>query len=179
MGQISVPVSGPVYLDTNAVIYFVERIEPFRTASLPLWSALNAGQLLAVTSELTLLEVLVKPFRDGNSALATLYRNVLLSGGGIRCAPVRRKVLEAAARIRADHGLKTPDAIHAATAQDAGCVLFVTNDGGFRRVPGLSVRGAFRSCRGALSNRSKCLCTWTRRLVSRPSAPATAVRRRW
>ena len=33
--------------------------------------------------------------------------------------------------------LKTPDAIHAATALLAGCALFVTNDRGFKRVPGL------------------------------------------
>jgi predicted nucleic acid-binding protein len=41
--------------------------------------------------------------------------------------------------LRANHNLKTPDAIHAATALAAGCVLFVTNDAGFRCVPGLPV----------------------------------------
>src|SRR5947207_3243560 len=100
MGQVSVPASGPVYLDTNAVIYFVERIEPFRTASLPLWTAINGGRLTAVTSELTLLEVLVKPLREGKSALTALYRNVLLGGGGMRCTAISRKLLESAARLR-------------------------------------------------------------------------------
>jgi predicted nucleic acid-binding protein len=33
--------------------------------------------------------------------------------------------------------LKTPDAIHLATAQNAGCALFVTNDGGFRGLAAL------------------------------------------
>jgi hypothetical protein len=46
MGQIVHPASGPVYVDTNAVIYAVEQIEPYRTASAPLWEALNAGSLL-------------------------------------------------------------------------------------------------------------------------------------
>ena len=43
-----------------------------------------------------------------------------------------------AARLRAIiPGLKTPDAIHAATALIHGCVMFVTNDTVFRRVPNL------------------------------------------
>jgi len=47
--------------------------------------------------------------------------------------------LEIAADLRATTRLKTPDAIHAATALDAGCALFVTNDPAFRRVPRLNV----------------------------------------
>jgi predicted nucleic acid-binding protein len=48
--------------------------------------------------------------------------------------------LREAARLRATiSGLKTPDAIHAATALQHGCALFVSNDVGFRRVPGLSL----------------------------------------
>jgi predicted nucleic acid-binding protein len=40
---------------------------------------------------------------------------------------------EQAARLRAV-GLRTPDALHAATALATGCVPFVTNDPRFRRV---------------------------------------------
>jgi predicted nucleic acid-binding protein len=138
MGQLKVPI-GLVYVDTNAVIYHVERIEPYRTAAEPLWNDLDAGKAQVATSDLSLLEVLVKPLREGNSSLATLYRTVLLGTIGLRCLPITRDILEAAARLRADYNLKTPDAIHAATALHAGCVLFVTNDAGFRRVPGLPV----------------------------------------
>jgi predicted nucleic acid-binding protein len=139
MGQLSVPPSGTVYVDTNAVIYRVERIEPYLTASAPLWDALDHGAAQVETSELTLLEVLVKPLRDGNTTLVTLFRSVLLGTVGLRCLPVSLRVLELAAELRARYGLKTPDAIHAATAQIQGSVLFVTNDAGFRRVPGLPV----------------------------------------
>ena len=46
--------------------------------------------------------------------------------------------LREAARLRATiPGLKTPDVIHAATALLNGCALFVSNDTGFRRIPGL------------------------------------------
>jgi predicted nucleic acid-binding protein len=128
-----------VYVDTNAIVYRVERIEPYLTASAPLWDALDQGVVEVETSELTLLEVLVKPLKDGNATLETLFRAVLLSTAGLNCLPISRQVIEQAARLRATHGLKTPDAIHAATAQIAGSALFVTNDAGFRRVSGLPV----------------------------------------
>ena len=55
-------------------------------------------------------------------------------------APITQDVLREAARLRAlIPGLKTPDAIHAATALVHGCALFVTSDVGFRRVPGLTL----------------------------------------
>jgi predicted nucleic acid-binding protein len=58
---------------------------------------------------------------------------------GFQSLPITRAIVESAARLRAAHQLKTPDAIHAATALDCGCTLFVTNDAVFRRVPGLTV----------------------------------------
>jgi predicted nucleic acid-binding protein len=39
-----------------------------------------------------------------------------------------------AAELRARYGLKTPDALHAATAIDAGVTGFVTNDAEYGRV---------------------------------------------
>jgi predicted nucleic acid-binding protein len=139
MGQLTVPTSGTVYVDTNTVIYHLERIEPYYTAAKPLWLALDQGRVPVMTSELALLEVLVKPLRDGRTDLATLYRNVLLATSGLTCAPITRAILEMAASLRATRNLKTPDAIHAATSLGASCVLFVTNDVGFRRVNGLNL----------------------------------------
>lgn len=139
MGQLTLPSSGAVYVDANALIYRIERIESYFTASAPLWDALDQGTIEIETSELTLLEVLVKPLKDGNAALVTLFRTVLLGTAGLRCLPISLQVLETAATLRAQHGLKTPDAIHAATALGHNSAAFVTNDAGFRKVTGLPV----------------------------------------
>lgn len=139
MGGLTLPDSGVVYLDTNSIIYSVERIEPYRSLLLPVWSAAQAGNFAIVTSDLTLHEVLVKPLKDGNSRLADGFRDLLLRTAEVRMLPITHAVLERAASLRATLNIKTPDAIHAATALLAGCRLFLTNDEGFRRVPGLAL----------------------------------------
>ena len=55
----------------------------------------------------------------------------------MRLLPITQSILRKAARLRATNKLKAPDALHAATALDAACVLFVTNDAGFRGVASL------------------------------------------
>lgn len=57
----------------------------------------------------------------------------------MRLLPITQAILREAARIRATTKLKTPDALHAATAQLEGCVLFVTNDACFRNLATLPV----------------------------------------
>ena len=53
---------------------------------------------------------------------------------------VAREILLEAARLRAaTPALKTPDAIHAATALLHNCSVFITNDVGFRRILGLRI----------------------------------------
>jgi predicted nucleic acid-binding protein len=126
-----------VYLDTNAIIYSVEKIAPYDGLLLPMWAAARAGTFTVVSSELALLETLVKPFQIGDTVLEGLYRALLTGARDTRLMPIDGAILEEAARLRAHLRLKTPDAIHAASAARAGASLFVSNDPAFRRVPGL------------------------------------------
>lgn len=137
MVQIRVPQSGVVYLDTSAIIYSVERIEPYSQRLEPLWDAVFAGKMELNTSVLTLLECLVKPLRIGDRQLQSAYKNLLLDTKGVRVIPMDMELIEVAARLRADLRLEVPDAIHAATALLARVSAFVTNDVDFLRVPGL------------------------------------------
>jgi predicted nucleic acid-binding protein len=128
-----------VYVDANTIIYRVERVQPYLAVTKPLWDALDAGAQAIVTSEITLLEVLVKPLRLGDTLLQSLFIGTLYGTPHFSSLPINRLILEIAAQLRASTHLKTPDAIHAATALEAGCTLFVTNDPAFKRVPDLAV----------------------------------------
>lgn len=48
-------------------------------------------------------------------------------------------VADRMARLRASPGLRTPDAIHVATALEWGAQAFLTNDAGLRQAPGIEV----------------------------------------
>lgn len=139
MGALTLPTSGLVYVDANAVIHAVEHIEPYFSLLTLLWTTSGPASFQIVTSELTLLEVLVRPFKTGNTQLEAGFRALLQQTGDVRLAPITQAILEEAARLRTKANLKTPDAIHAASALVMGVSLFVTNDPAFRRVPGLSV----------------------------------------
>lgn len=139
MGPLTLPTTGAVYLDANAIIYSYELVEPYRTLLEPVWLGAGPQSYSIITSELSLLETLVGPLKQGNVTLQAGFRDLLLHSADIRSAPITRPILERAAELRAVTTLRTPDAIHAATALAEGCALLVTNDPAFRRVPSLAV----------------------------------------
>lgn len=136
MGALILPTSGLVYLDANPIIYTVEIHPVYSPLLQPLWLAAQAKTIEVVSSELALMETLVGPLKSGNTTLERQYEQALL-GTDMRLIPITQIILREAARLRATTKLKTPDALHLATAQQAGCVLFVTNDAGFRGVASL------------------------------------------
>ena len=138
MGTLTLPTGGLVYVDANAIIYGVERIEPYRELLAPMWHGARAGLFTLASSELVVLETLIKPLREDNTRLEALFRSVFNSAE-MELIPATLALWEDAARIRARMGLKTSDALHAATALSVGCALFITNDTDFRRVEGLPV----------------------------------------
>ncbi|RUR74872.1 type II toxin-antitoxin system VapC family toxin [Chlorogloeopsis fritschii PCC 9212] len=104
----------------------------------PLWLKCQAGELEIISSELILMETLVLPLRNADTFLVDTYEQLLLSET-IQLIPISQSILRQAANLRATTNLKTPDAIHAATALSISCNQFLTNDKGFRNVPGLPV----------------------------------------
>jgi predicted nucleic acid-binding protein len=131
-----VPSAGLVYLDTNPVIYSVEKHPVYWPLLQPLWQAAKAKSIEIISSDLTLMETLVGPLKVGDAALVNAYEQLFLQAQ-TRLLPITQTILRAAAQLRATTKLKTPDALHAATALGAGCALFVTNDSGFRGVASL------------------------------------------
>jgi predicted nucleic acid-binding protein len=133
VGTLNVPAAGLVYLDANPVIYSVEKHPAYWPLLQPLWQAAQGNAVEVVSSDLVLMETLVGPLKAGDMLLARAYE-VLFQQARTRLLPITHAVLRGAAQLRATTKLKTPDAIHAATAANAGCALFVTNDSGFRGV---------------------------------------------
>lgn len=115
------------YLDSNIIIAALER---------PVWSSFfvrlfaraETRDLVLVTSEVSLAEVLVGPMKQGTAKLLDAYLRLLGPESAFTTVPVTRSILYSAAHVRATSSLKLIDAIHLATAIEAGCDHFLTND---------------------------------------------------
>lgn len=124
----------PVYLDSNAIIRFVESEEHEITT---LFQRAGAEGFRLVTSELTLAEALVVPVRRSDDRLRSTYEDFLRGDDILRVVPVDRPVLRRSAELRAAFGSKGPDAIHCATAELSGCTIVVSSDRRFRVPAGM------------------------------------------
>lgn len=112
-----------VYLDSCFVIYLMEETPRF-SAEARRFFADNAGTHVCV-SPLVRLEVLLRPLRDGNTALLRDYEDFLSSLQGLS---ITDEIFDRALHLRAQHRLKTPDALHLAVTQHYNCSEFWTND---------------------------------------------------
>jgi predicted nucleic acid-binding protein len=128
-----------VALDTAAFIYFIEEHPLYLPTLLPVFAAADEGHLTIVTSAVTLLEVLVVPYRAGNLPLANRYEALLNRSRGVRLREIDRALLRAAAQLRATTGVRTPAALQLAAALAEGCTAFVTNDRRLPSLPGLRI----------------------------------------
>ena len=81
-----------VGLDSAPLIYFVERHPTYLPLLLPFFEAVAQGEIQVVTSTLTLSEVLVHPYRDGNQSLADRYLHILLNARNLRTVPCHRQL---------------------------------------------------------------------------------------
>jgi predicted nucleic acid-binding protein len=125
---------GPVGVDTVVFTYFIEEHPRFLPLIEPLFRAVDGGQIELITSALTLLEVLVVPYRTGDHLLAARYDSILTRSRGVRIADISRDHLRAAAQLRAKTGVKTPDSLQLVAALAGRCTAFLTND---RQLPTL------------------------------------------
>jgi predicted nucleic acid-binding protein len=139
VGLINDVGAGPVALDTAAFIYFIEGNPLYLPALRPVFAAADKEELTIVTSAVTLLEVLVVPYRAGDLALASRYEALLTRSRGVRLREIDQAVLRSAARLRAVTGVRAPDALQLAACLAEGCTAFVTNDRRLPSLPGLRI----------------------------------------
>jgi predicted nucleic acid-binding protein len=117
-----------IYFDANIYIYLMEGFPALETSLRDIRDSLYYGEAHICTSELTLCEVLVPAFRSNNTELLMLYRKFIEDSGAFDLIPTTREIYIRASLLRAQLGLKSPDAIHVSSAIASKCSVFLTND---------------------------------------------------
>lgn len=127
-----------VYLDACIVIYLIENAAPFSEKARQ-FLARNSDAHLCV-SPLVRMEVILKPLRESATALVSDYEDFLAAQHWLA---IDDSVFNRALHLRAHHGLKTPDALHLATALHHGCKEFWTNDDRLNKAAGIMTVNIF------------------------------------
>lgn len=118
-----------LYLDTNVFIAMAEGIDDLSTQLYEFTGNQSRERPFFCTSELSLAELLVQPYRDENEPLIQLYDNWMHSSAWLEVRQVDRAVLRHAAIVRQQYrSIKLPDAIHISTAIGMGCTHFMSGD---------------------------------------------------
>ncbi len=119
---------GSVAFDTNALIYLLERREPWFPYVQRAIETVESGRVRGVISTTVEMEMLVGPLRNGDVGAYERVEMFLLHRPNLSVVEVSRAIARRAADIRARTGLSPLDSIVVATALSADCDVIIGND---------------------------------------------------
>ncbi len=127
MGSL-IPEGASILLDTVIYIYFLEDDGARGEQAMALFRRIESGDITALASNLVFTELLVPLYRDKQVSEANRLSTLLANFPNMEFLPIDKTIAISAARLRARYQLRTPDALHAATAISAGVDGMLTND---------------------------------------------------
>lgn len=124
-----------VLIDTAPIIYYIEAHPQFGPLAKEIVDSFRSGKLIALSSVITLVEVLPKPIERGNDELARKFSKFLKTGKNIKLLDISADIAELAGRLRGQYkSLRALDAIQIAASISAGAGAFITNDVKLRQI---------------------------------------------
>ena len=123
-----------VALDTSVFIYFIEEHPVYFPFCDRVFEGIEKGSIKASTATLSLLEILVQPYRMKKDDLVYKFYSLFSTYPNLAWVELNLNVADIAARLRAEYNLKTPDSIQAASAIASGATGLICNDKGFKKV---------------------------------------------
>ena len=124
-------------LDTSVFIFEIEGNPKHIKLANPIFVGLDGPKGQAVTSTITMLELLVQPYRLSDIDRVNKLYALLSTYPHLEWIEPTLEIVDRAARLRAEYNLKTPDALQAATALACQATGFISNDTAFKSVGGL------------------------------------------
>lgn len=109
-----------VLLDTITLIYFLERHPRYGATAQHIFQRIETGAITALVSSLIFAELLVPLYRNGDIQTARSLQSRLQNFRHLTVLDLTTDISAQATRLRAQYGLRTPDAIHGATALASG-----------------------------------------------------------
>ena len=118
----------PLFLDTSCFIYLIENHPQFALPLRSVFSDLGKKKIQAVTSVVTVAEVLVKPMELNRDDLVTKYHELFTQVESLRVVAPSYNTARETASIRSQHKFTLMDSFQLALAKEHNCKTFLTND---------------------------------------------------
>ena len=123
-----------IALDSSVFIYHVEANPRYTALTEIIFSWLEGPGGRAVTSTITMTELLVPAYRDLDQQRVNKFYGLLSKYPNLDWIAPTLEIADIAAQIRAQHGFRTPDALQAATARYSAVTGLISNDPIFERL---------------------------------------------
>jgi predicted nucleic acid-binding protein len=133
-----------IAIDCSIFIYQLEANQRYLALADSIFAWVERAGHEAVTSTITMTELLVPSYRDNVESRIDEFYGRLSTYPNLRWNAPDLDPADIAARIRATYKLRAPDALEAATAIQANATGFITNDPVFARIEEFET-GCFRS----------------------------------
>lgn len=126
-------------IDSVVFIYLLEEHQTYLDRVRALLDEVQKGKLEAVMSVIGMIEILTGPKKIGRSELAEQYKQIISTFPHLSIVGIDERIVDVSSHLRARYRIRTPDAIHLATALSRGAKTFYTNDEELKKVKELRV----------------------------------------
>lgn len=130
---------GKVAIDTSLFIYLFEENPEYLEKSSKVFRAIEQGRHKGIFSVIGMIEILTGPKKKGQPGIAAEYEYRLRNFPNLSIFGINERIVWLASDLRAKYGITTPDAIHIATAIDAGAEKFITNDKVLKKIKEIKI----------------------------------------
>ena len=126
-------------LDAMGFIYHFEKNPTFGPLTKTLFQYLQEGKIQGIISVLVVGEILTGVKKMGDEKMGLIYRHIFSTFPNLVVTDITLETMEIMSDLRVKYGLRTPDAIHIATALLHKVQAFVTNDKQLTQVKELDI----------------------------------------
>ena|SRR3989338_9382562 len=118
--------------DTMVLIYFIERHEQYVPLIREIFSKAVSGDMNYHLSVVSYMEVMTGFYKMQDAMETEKARSFFKNYPAIHYETITKDIADKGARLRAEYGFKTPDALILATALAYSVEVFITNDTSFK-----------------------------------------------